>query len=149
MNPTATNNNNGTLTPLGSNTSSVITTPSPPMTPSGNVTSTLGFQHQETASTSSYNTFNWHTNAPSTSGHYYGQNYGQMYYNTHAAAAADYFNHQQNGHQTQMQMGNPHHHVGTSYQMGGYAAAAAMTSHHQNFSPRQTDCSLDYMNQMV
>lgn len=138
-----TNNNNGNLTPLGSNTSSVMTTPSPPMTPSTSNPAALGFQ-QETPSTS-YNAFNWHTNGPSTSSHYYGQNYGQTYYNTHM----DYFNHQQNG-QSQMQMGSHHHHVGSGcHQMSRYAGMAAMTPHHQNFSPRHADCSLDYMNQMV
>lgn len=124
-----------------SSTSSVITTPSPPMTPSNNPAS-LGHQHE--SSSASYNSYNWHSNGHSSSPHhYYGQNYGQAYYNTHM----DYFN-QQNG-QTQMQMGSHHHHVGSSYhQMGSYAGMT-MTSHHQNFSPRHPDCSLDYMNQMV
>lgn len=137
-----TGNNNGNLTPLGSNTSSVMTTPSPPITPSSNPSSLGGYQHETSAS--SYNSFNWHANGHSSSPHhYYGQNYGQAYYNTHM----DYFN-QQNG-QSQMQMGNHHHHVGSSYhQMGGYAGMT-MTTHHQNFSPRHPDCSLDYMNQMV
>ncbi|VEN44157.1 unnamed protein product, partial [Callosobruchus maculatus] len=124
---------NGNLTPLGSSTSSVMTTsPSPPMTPGSNPA--LSYQHE------GYNSFNWHSNGHNSSPHhYYGQNYNPAYY-----SQMDYFN-QQNT-QNQMQMGN---HMGGTYQMGGYAMSAAAT-HHQNFSPRHpTDCSLDYMNQMV
>lgn len=117
---------NGNLTPLGSNTSSVITTPSPPITPSSNPP--LGYQHD------GYNSFNWHPNNHNSSPHYYSQNYNPAYY-----SQMEYFN--QQGSQNQMQMGN---HMG-GYQMSGYPAMS-----HQNFSPRHpTDCSLDYMNQMV
>ncbi|KAG5894206.1 hypothetical protein JTB14_038376 [Gonioctena quinquepunctata] len=126
--------NNGNLTPLGSNTSSIITTPSPPMTPSSNPP--IGYQHE------GYNSFNWHANGHnSPPHHYYGQNYNPAYY-----SQMDYFN-QQNT-QNQMQMGN---HMGGSYQMGSYPGMAmGSTSHHQNFSPRHpSDCSLDYTNQMV
>lgn len=124
---------NGNLTPLGSNTSSVITTPSPPMTPSSNPP--LSYQHE------SYNSFaNWHaSNGHNASPHhYYGQNYNPAYY-----SQMDYFN-QQNG-QNQMQMGN----MSGSYQMSGYHSMG-MSSSHQNFAPRvSSDCSMDYMNQMV
>lgn len=124
---------NGNLTPLGSNTSSVITTPSPPMTPSSNPP--LAYQHE------SYNSFaNWHTNNGHNASphHYYGQNYNPAYY-----SQMDYFN-QQNG-QNQMQMSN----MSGSYQMSGYHSMG-MSSSHQNFTPRVTsECSMDYMNQMV
>ncbi|KAF2879217.1 hypothetical protein ILUMI_26955 [Ignelater luminosus] len=134
--PNAYRSNNGNLTPLGSNTSSVITTPSPPITPSGS-NPPLSYQHD------SYNTFNWHTNSHNSSPHhYYGQNYNATYY-----SQMEYFN--QQGGQNQMQMGN---HMSGTYQMSGYPGGMAMgmaTPHHQNFSPRHPDCSLDYMNQMV
>ncbi|KAF5297398.1 hypothetical protein FQR65_LT01329 [Abscondita terminalis] len=123
---------NGNLTPLGSNTSSVITTPSPPITPSSNPP--LSYQHD------SYN-FNWHTNGHNSSPHhYYGQNYNAAYY-----SQMEYFN-QQSG-QNQMQMGN---HMSSGYhQMGGYANMG-MASSHQNFNPRHPDCNnLDYMNQIL
>ncbi|XP_065161726.1 homeobox protein OTX2-A-like isoform X2 [Atheta coriaria] len=123
---------NGNLTPLGSNTSSVITTPSPPITPSSNPP--LTYQYD------SYNSFtNWH-NGHNSSPHYYGQNYN------HAAAYGqmDYFN-QQSG-QNQMQMGN---HMGSTYQMGGYSAMSMAATHHSNFCQRNCECSLDYMNQAV
>ncbi|CAH1179190.1 unnamed protein product [Phaedon cochleariae] len=126
--------NNGNLTPLGSNTSSVMTTPSPPITPSSNPP--LAYQHE------GYNSFNWHANGHNSSPHhYYGQNYNPAYY-----SQMDYFN-QQNS-QNQMQMGN---HMGGTYQMGSYPGMAmSAATHHQNFSPRHpSDCSLDYMNQMV
>ncbi|XP_018334395.1 homeotic protein ocelliless isoform X2 [Agrilus planipennis] len=124
---------NGNVTPVGSNTSSVIATPSPPITPSSNTS--LSYQHD------SFNTFNWHTNGHSPPPHhYYGQNYNAAYY-----SQMEYFN-QQNG-QNQMQMGN---HMGGAYQMGSYSMTMGMSAgHHQNFSPRHPDCSLDYMNQMV
>ncbi|GJQ78736.1 hypothetical protein Trydic_g2770 [Trypoxylus dichotomus] len=94
---------NGNLTPAGSNTSSLMTTPSPPQTPSTNPA--LTYQHE------SYNSFNWHSNSHNSSPHYYGQNYNPAYY-----SQMDYFN--QQGGQNQMQMGN---HMGSSYQMAGYA----------------------------
>ncbi|CAH1107278.1 unnamed protein product [Psylliodes chrysocephalus] len=127
------NKNNGNLTPLGSNTSSVITTPSPPITPSSNPP--VAYQHE------GYNSFNWHANGHNSSPHhYYGQNYNPAYY-----SQMEYFNQQNN--QNQMQMGN---HMGGTYQMGSYPGMTMTASHHQNFSPRHpTDCSLDYMNQMV
>ncbi|KAK4873273.1 hypothetical protein RN001_015302 [Aquatica leii] len=126
---------NGNLTPLGSNTSSVITTPSPPITPSSNPP--LSYQHD------SYN-FNWHTNGHNSSPHhYYGQNYNAAYY-----SQMEYFN--QQGGQNQMQMGN---HMSSGYhQMGGYANSMTMgmATSHQNFNPRHPDCNnLDYMNQIL
>nr|ANS54521.1 orthodenticle 1 [Onthophagus sagittarius] len=122
---------NGNLTPIGSS-SSVITTPSPPM-PSPSSNPPLSYQHD------SYNSFNWQFNNTHNSSphHYYGQNYSQAYY-----SQMEYFN--QPNAQNQMQVPN---HMGASYQMTGYPLTAP--SHHQNFSPRHTDCSLDYMNQMV
>lgn len=125
--------NNGNLTPIGSNTSSVITTPSPPITPSSS-NAPLGYQHD------SYNSFNWHSNGHNSSPHhYYGQNYNPAYY-----SQMEYFN--QQGGQNQMQMAN---HMGGTYQMTGYPGMSMAASHHQNFSPRHPDCNLDYMNQMV
>ncbi|KAJ8982306.1 hypothetical protein NQ317_001166, partial [Molorchus minor] len=127
------NTANGNLTPLGSNTSSVMTTPSPPITPSGNPSAS--YQHD-------YNSFNWHANGHNTSPHhYYGQNYNTAYY-----SQMDYFNSQNC--QNQVQVGNPH--MGGAYhQMGGYHSMGVSSSH-QNFSPRHpTDYSVDYMNQMV
>lgn len=128
--------NNGNLTPLGHN-ASIIATPSPPVTPSSNPP--LSYQHE------SYNSFNWHANSHNTSPHhYYSQNYNPAYY-----SQMEYFS-QQNT-QNQMQMSN---HVGGTYQMGSYPGMSiSATTHHQNFNnlpTRQpTDCSLDYMNQMV
>lgn len=126
--------NGGNLTPIGSNASSAITTPSPPITPSGSNPS-VAYQHE------SYNSFNWHSNGHNSSPHYYGQNYNPAYYTTQM----DYFSNQQGG-QNQMQMGN---HMGGTYQMSGYAGMGMATPHHQNFTPRHPDCNLDYMNQMV
>lgn len=140
---------NGTITPLGSSASTVMT-PSPPMTPSTN-TPVLGFQQE--AAPSCYNTFNWSTNGVNSTSHYYGQNYGhQAYYSPHV----DYFNHHQQNGQTHMHMGNNHHHVGTPYhQMNGYAEMTGMPPH-QSFPPRAnsdnndtTDNSMeDYMSPM-
>ncbi|XP_031356213.1 homeobox protein OTX2-A-like isoform X2 [Photinus pyralis] len=129
--------NNGNLTPLGSNTSSVITTPSPPITPSSNPP--LSYQHD------SYNSFNWHTNGHNSSPHhYYGQNYNAAYY-----SQMEYFNQQSS--QNQMQMGN--HVSGGYHQMSGYGNGMTMGmtgTHHQNFNPRHPDCNnLDYMNQIL
>lgn len=124
---------NGNLTPVGSNTSSVVTTPSPPMTPGTNpptATSLPTYQHDN------YN-FNWHANGHN-SPHYYGQNYNPAYY-----TQMDYFN--QQGNQNQMQMSN---HMSSSYQMNGYPGMA-MTATHQNFQRGPADCSVDYMNHMV
>ncbi|XP_072398634.1 uncharacterized protein [Diabrotica undecimpunctata] len=130
--------NNGNLTPLGSNTSSVITTPSPPITPGSNPGSNPSVN---AAYHEGYNSFNWHSNGHNSSPHhYYSQSYNPAYY-----TQMDYFN-QQNS-QNQMQMSN---HMGGTYQMGNYPGMSMSASHHQNFSPRHpTDCSLDYMNQMV
>lgn len=125
---------NGNLTPLGNTASSLVATPSPPITPSSNPS--ISYQHE------GYNSFNWHTNSHNTSPHhYYSQNYNPAYY-----SQMEYFT-QQNS-QSQMQMGN---HVGGTYQMGSYPGMSISAStHHQNFNPRQSaDCSLDYMNQMV
>lgn len=123
---------NGNLTPLGSNTSSVIATPSPPITPSSNPP--LSYQHE------GYNSFNWHSNGHNSSPHhYYSQNYNSAYY-----SQMEYFNQQSS--QNQMQVGN---HMG-GYQMSGYPTMSMGSTHHQNFSPRHpSDCSVDYMNQMV
>ncbi|KAL3284479.1 hypothetical protein HHI36_018640 [Cryptolaemus montrouzieri] len=124
-------NNNGNLTPLGSNTSSIITTPSPPITPGG-TNPAISYQHE------AYNAFNWHANGHNSSPHtYYGQNYNPPYY-----SQMDYLN-QQNP-QNQMQIGN---HMG-GYQMTGYGSMSVPPAHHQNFAPRYaTDCAADYMNQ--
>lgn len=127
---------NGNMTPLGSNTSSVITTPSPPITPSSNPP--LSYQHD------SYNSFHWQSNGHNSSPHhYYSQNYNPAYY-----SQMEYFNQQTTGHQGQVQMStNPM--GGTAYQMTGYPSSmtVSMGSHHQNFSPRHPDCSLEYMGQ--
>lgn len=151
-------NNNGNLTPLGSNTSSVITTPSPPITPSSNPPLGYGHDSNNLSSNSNYsNSFNWHNGHNSSPHHYhhYSQNYNPAYY-----SQMDYFNHQQAAATVggnQMQMAN-HHHMGGSaaaaaayHQMGGYPTMGMSSSHHhhQSFSPRHPDCSLDYMNQMV
>lgn len=55
----------------------------------------------------------------------------------------EYFNQQSGNHQGQVQMTNP---MSGSYQMTGYPSGM-MASHHQNFSPRHPDCSLEYMGQ--
>lgn len=126
---------NGNLTPLGSNTSSVITTPSPPITPSSNPP--LSYQHD------SYNSFHWQSNGHNSSPHhYYSQNYNPAYY-----SQMEYFNQQSSTHQSQVPMSN--HMGGSAYQMSGYPSSMAvgMSSHHQNFSPRHPDCSLEYMGQ--
>ncbi|CAG9864510.1 unnamed protein product [Phyllotreta striolata] len=134
-------NNAGNLTPLGSNTSSVITTPSPPVTPGGNAS--LPYQHD------GYNTFNWHHangHGSSPHHHYYsGQNYNHAYY----SSQMEYFNQQAAGAaQNQMQMG--HQHVGGAYQMGSYSGMGMPSGHHQGFSPRHPDCAnFDYLNQPV
>ncbi|CAH0547714.1 unnamed protein product [Brassicogethes aeneus] len=130
---------NGNLTPLGSNTSSVITTPSPPITPSSNPP--FPYQHE-----SAYNGFNWHGNSHNTSPHYSHypnhNNYNPAYY-----TQMDYFNQSA---QNQIQIPN---HMNGSYQMAGYSGMgmSSTAASHQNFSPRHpSDCSnMDYMNQMV
>ncbi|XP_049819005.1 homeobox protein OTX2 isoform X2 [Aethina tumida] len=133
---------NGNLTPLGSNNSSVITTPSPPITPS----SGHGFPYQHEAS---YNGFNWHGNGHNTSPHYsYHPNHNN--YNSAYYSQMDYFNQSA---QNQIQIPN-HVHTNGSYQMAGYSGMGmSAASTHQSFSPRHpthpSDCSLDYMNQMV
>ncbi|XP_057661980.1 homeobox protein OTX2-A-like isoform X1 [Diorhabda carinulata] len=133
------NYKNGNATPLGSNPSSVITTPSPPITPGSNPGSNPPVN---TAYHEGYNTFNWHTNGHNSSPHhYYSQSYNHPYY-----TQMDYFN-QQNP-QNQVQMGN---HMGGTYQMGNYSGMTMPATHNQNFSSQRhpTDCSLDYMNQIV
>lgn len=155
--------NNGNLTPMGSNASSSVTTPSPPMTPSSNPP--LTYQYD------TYNSFNWHTNGHSSSPHYYGQGYNPAYY----SHQMDYFN--QQGVQNQMSMG--HNMNGGAYQMAQMAGYPGMMPHiqahqnqipqnaqggqnaqnptqqqhghqnrqnHQNYSPDHPDCNMDFNN---
>ncbi|XP_023311676.1 homeobox protein OTX1 A-like [Anoplophora glabripennis] len=125
---------NGNLTPLGSNNSSVMTTPSPPMTP-GSIPS-VSYQPEN------YNSFNWHSNGHNTSPHhYYGQNYNAAYY-----SQMDYFAQQNSQNQVSC-----NHMGGTYHQMSAYPGMSMSAStHSQNFNPRYpADCSLDYSNQMV
>ncbi|KAJ8922173.1 hypothetical protein NQ315_004108, partial [Exocentrus adspersus] len=123
-------NNGGELTPLGSNTSSVITTPSPPITP-GSIPP-VGYQQEN---------YNWHANVQNSSSHYYyGQNYNTAYY-----SQMDYYAQQSSQNQIAM------NHMGETYhQMGAYQGMPMpSTSHASNFNARYADCGLDYQNQMV
>ncbi|KAJ8933110.1 hypothetical protein NQ314_014214 [Rhamnusium bicolor] len=126
----------GNLTPLGSNTSSVITTPSPPITPGSNA-----YQND------CYNSINWYPNSHNTSPQYYSPNYNPAYY-----PQMDYFS--QPNCPNQMQMSN---HVSGTYQMTGYPSMPmSTTAHHQNLSNASTrldprnpaDYNMDYMNHM-
>ncbi|KAJ8952019.1 hypothetical protein NQ318_023460 [Aromia moschata] len=118
---------NGSLTPLGSNTSSLMTTP---LAAGQQLPLQLARRQRP---------------QPLPHHHYYGQNYNPAYY-----SQSDYFqvNPGQQNAQNQVQMGN---HMGGTYQMGGYPGMSmSAASHHQNFNPRHpSDCTLDYMNQMV
>ncbi|EFA01320.1 orthodenticle-1 isoform X1 [Tribolium castaneum] len=118
----------GNITPHGSNTSSLITTPSPSASP-------LAYQHE-------YNSFNWTANGHghNTSSHnYYAQNYAPTYY---GQMQPDYLNSQT----TQNHMQAMNNMAGT-YQMTGYSAMGMAAPHHQNFGPRHPpDCSMEFAN---
>ncbi|RZC33565.1 Spc7 N domain containing protein, partial [Asbolus verrucosus] len=123
----------GNITPHGSNASSLITTPSPPMTPGSNPS--LSYQHE-------YNSFNWPANGHghnSSPHNYYAQNYAPAYY---GQMQPDYLNAQN----TQNHMQAVNNMTGT-YQMTGYGAMGMTAPHPQNFGPRHpSDCSLEFSN---
>jgi hypothetical protein len=139
----------GAPTAASSAPSSVMTTPSPPVTP--------GYQHD----VSSYNGFSWGAAAPANtaSAHCYSQNYGSYYANmgvdsyfspppavSHhqmtstgpAAASPNLPPHYPHNHMVAHGF-NPHHHQMPTY------SGVGMTGHHQGFSSsRHPDCSADY-----
>lgn len=140
----------GAPTAASSAPSSVMTTPSPPITP--------GYQHD----ISSYNGFSWGTTAAAntSSPHCYSQNYGSYYGNM---AVDSYFppppaavsHHQMTstgaaGASPNLPPHYPHNHVVAHgfnhhhHQMATYSGVG-MSGHHQGFnSSRHADCSGDY-----
>lgn len=121
---------NGNITPQGSNTtSSIATTPSPPI-PSGS-NPTFIYQHDSYNSFANWHASNGHNGSPH---HYYGQNYNPAYY-----SQVDYFN--QQSAQNQVQMNS----MSGSYQMSSYHSAPGPSGTQQNYSPS----NIDYSNPML